>query len=131
MERAGRTLAKWTQARAHLTPEAMAMAAWPAAVGKRLALRARPLALVRERLVVEVDDALWQRNLYALRGQILRKMADLLGEAAPQALEFRVGVPRRPPQVETHAGRTADEAESIADPVLSRIYRISRRKAGA
>jgi len=108
------------------------MAAWPAAVGKRLAARARPIALVRERLVVEVDDALWQRNLYALRGQILAKLADLLGDGAPQALEFRVGVPRRAPQVETRSGvRDNDEAGTIADPVLSRIYRISRRKAGA
>ena len=82
--------------------------------------------LVRERLVVEVEDAMWQRNLHGLRGQILAKLNELLGAEAPSDIEFRIGVPRRPPQREE---LSADEADMIGDPVMARIYKISRRKA--
>jgi hypothetical protein len=129
MERAGRSFARWTAAQAHLSAEEMVMAAWPAAIGRRLAGRTRAVALVRSRLVVEVEDPVWQRNLYLLRHQILDKLKDLLGQNAPGDLEFRVGVPRRPPQREESMVR--DEADAITDPVLGRLYRISRRKAGA
>jgi hypothetical protein len=136
MERAGSSFAKWTAAQAHLTTEEMVVAAWPAAVGRRLAGRTRAKGLVRRRLVIEVEDAVWQRNLHMLRHQILAKLSDLLGENAPGDLEFRIGIPRRPPQREVSAsllapGEFRDEADAISDPVLSRIYRISRRKAGA
>jgi len=129
MERAGRSFARWTAAQAHLSTEEMVVAAWPAAVGRRLAVRTRAVAMVRSRLVIEVEDSLWQRNLYLMRHQILAKLGDLLGGNAPGDLEFRIGIPRRPPQREDSAVR--DEADAISDPVLSRIYRISRRKAGA
>jgi predicted nucleic acid-binding Zn ribbon protein len=133
MERAGRLLSTLKAAQRALTREQMAMAAWGAAVGLRLARRTRPAGMVRERLVVEVEDDLWQRNLHALRGQILSNLADLLGENAPREIEFRVGAPRRPVQSETtpREGAGADEADRIADPVMRYIYRQSRRKAGA
>ena len=126
MERAGRSFAQLKAARTCLSAEEWARAAWPAAVGKRLALRTRVFGLVRERLVVEVEDAMWQRNLHGLRGQILAKLNELLGAEAPSDIEFRIGVPRRPPQREE---RSADEADMIGDPVMARIYKISRRKA--
>ena len=135
MERAGRALSQMITARNALSPEDMTMAAWPAAIGKRLARRTRALSLVRDRLVVEVEDAVWQRNLHQLRGPILKNLREILGDAAPLDLEFRIGVPRRPPQREDIADpfsvTSGDEADLIADPMLSRLYRISRRKAGA
>jgi hypothetical protein len=136
MEHAGRSFARSKAARACLTPEERACAAWPAAVGKRLAGRARAVTLVRERLVVEVEDALWQRNLYSLRFQILENLAACLGEDSPRDIEFRIGVPRRPPMREEtplSGSRFApgDEAAGIADAVLRRIYLVSRRRAGA
>lgn len=131
MERAGRSFAQLKAARACLSREEWARAAWKAAVGRMLAQRTRVLSLVRDRLVVEVEDALWQRNLHGLRTQILANYARLLGEQAPQDLEFRIGTPRRPPQMEkrTAAAPLFDEADAIADPVMARIYRMSRRKA--
>jgi hypothetical protein len=136
MEHAGRSFARSKAARACLTAEERALAAWPAAVGKRLAGRTRAVGLVRERLVVEVEDALWQRNLHTLRFQILANLSGYLGDDAPREIEFRIGVPRRPPRRETSApvspaGALDDEAARIADPVLRRIYLVSRRKAGA
>ena len=133
MEQAGRLIAKM---KAKGTPPAdqLAVAAWPAAIGKRLATKTKAIGLVRDRLVVEVEDAIWQRNLHGLRNQILKNLSDLLGERAPQDLEFKIGIPRRPPQrAEAPASRGlfADEADGIADPVLRRIYIMSRRKAGA
>jgi hypothetical protein len=80
-------------------------------------------------LTVEVEDELWQRNLQLLRTQIEANLEELLGPLAPRRLEFRIGVPRRPPQPARPAA--ADEADSIADPVLRHLYLASRRKAGA
>ena len=87
--------------------------------------------MVRSRLVVEVEDHIWQRQLFTLTPQILGRLAQSLGQGVVQDLEFRV-VPRR-----REAGRAAvalpalvsDEAEGIADPVLRSIYRASRKKA--
>lgn len=130
MERAGKLLAK--SARAAMSRDELAVAAWPAAAGRKVANRTRAIGLVRETLVVEVDDALWQRNLHGLRAQILGNFSGLLQDAAPTALEFRIGAPRRPPQ---RAGMppadSQDEADSIADPVWRYLYKASRRKATA
>ncbi len=114
------------------------LAAWPAAVGKRLANRTRAVAVRGTHLIVEVEDDSWRRNLWGLRHQILRNMVDLLEEATPRDIEFRIGIPRRPPKSETVenafqlvAPHVPDEADGIADPVLRRIYLNSRRKARA
>lgn len=73
-------------------------AAWPAAIGKRLAGRARVLRLHERRLTVAVEDILWQRNLQGLSGHILSNLRDLLGAEAPESIEFVIGPPRRLPQ---------------------------------
>jgi len=134
MERAGRVLASLNGAKS-ISPEKMMEAAWPAVVGKRLATRTRVAGVVRDRLVIEVEDALWQRNFHQLRAQILAKFETILGPARPRDLEFRIGVPRRGPHMEVPRTKVAaplfDEADSIGDPGMSMIYRIARRKAGA
>jgi predicted nucleic acid-binding Zn ribbon protein len=137
MERAGRLIAKLQTARRHFSPGELVLAAWPAAVGPRLAARTRAVAIRDGRLFVDVEDDLWRRNLAGFRLQILRNFADLLESAAPTEIEFRVGIPRRPPQREESPSfslsppRARDEADSIADPGLRRIYINSRRKARA
>lgn len=128
MESAARLIPK-LKVKAPLTRAELAVAAWPAAVGRRLAGRTKALAFVQNRLIVEVEDALWQRNLQALSGQILANFGRTLGADAPLEIEFRIGVPRRPPQ--RAAAAAGDDAAGIADPVLRRIYIASRRKAGA
>src|SRR5689334_21906451 len=97
MERAGRTLAK-LKLSGKISGDELALAAWPAAVGTRIASHANAVALVRGNLVVEVEDAIWQKQLFHLRHQILRKVHELLGDASVTDVEFRLAVRKRPPQ---------------------------------
>jgi Dna[CI] antecedent, DciA len=118
-----------------LNIEDLACAAWPVAVGKRIAMHTRAAKLVRTRLVVEVEDNTWQRQLFALSRQILRNLETHIGAGAVEDLEFRVVPRRREPQREVRAAapllRAVDESDAIADPVMRDIYRASRKKAGA
>ena len=79
MERAGQVLGKLKLAKQGVSDEELARSAWPAAVGKKIALRTQAFGLVRTRLVVEVEDAVWQRQLWTLQGQILQGMEKVLG----------------------------------------------------
>ena len=139
MERAGRLISRLKLPDGILNPEDLARAAWSAAAGKRIAAHTKVASLVRSTLVVEVEDALWQRNLHALRSFLLRNLKDALGSTLVDDVEFRVMIPRRQPQraemprqapVEGQ-GRLNDEADRIADPFLQRAYRTSRKKASA
>ena len=129
MERAASLLTRLKSR--NLPVEDIARAAWPQAAGKRLAGRTRATDLVRQTLVVEVEDIVWRQQLNSLRGQLLSNLARVLGPDVVSAIEFRVAVPRRPPQREEIAAAPADEADRIADPVLRRIYRQSRSRTGA
>ena len=114
-----------------ITESDLACAAWAQAVGKRIAAHTRAAKLVRRRLVVEVEDRIWQQQLFVLSYQIVRNLARHLGPDVVEDLEFRV-VPRRlEPRraVLSAAAVTADEADAIADPVLRGIYKASRTKA--
>jgi len=120
-----------------ISAEELACAAWPEAVGKKIASHTRAARMVRTRLVVEVEDNIWQRQLFALTPYVLRNLERSLGAGLIEDLEFRI-VPRRlepqraqqaaPALFSAHAD---DEAEGIADPVLRGIYRASRKKAQA
>jgi hypothetical protein len=134
MERAGRILSRLRSASGTLTATQLAVSAWPAAVGYRLAARTRVTFFEKGRMIVEAEDALWQKNLAALSPQILANLQKLLLESAPASIEFRVGARRRPPRREEPVrgtGLFATEPSGIADPSLDYIYRLSRRKAGA
>jgi hypothetical protein len=113
-----------------ITPEEIACAAWAAAVGKKIATHTRPARLVRNRLIVEVEDRVWQRQLFALTSHILRNLEKSLGAGMIEDVEFRV-VPRRrePQRADLPVPALFDEADGIADPVLRGIYRTSRAKA--
>jgi predicted nucleic acid-binding Zn ribbon protein len=116
-----------------VTDEQLACAAWPRSVGKTIAARTRAARMVRTRLVVEVEDQIWQRQLFTLSGQILRGLEKSLGHGVVEDVEFRV-VPRRMEAQRATAaapGITLDDAEGIADPVLRSIYRASRKRAQA
>lgn len=130
MERAGKLLAKMKLPAGTVTPEDVAKAAWPAAVGPRIAARAQAVALVGNKLLVEVEDSVWQRQLSTLKGQILKRMEDVAGTGAPKDVEFRVRMLRRPVRPAPPA-RSADEADRIADPLLRVLYRQHRRKRTA
>lgn len=129
MERVAKVLRRLPMAGC-VTPEQLAVAAWPAAVGRKIAARTRAMQVVRGKLIVEVEDYVWQSQLWPLRQQILANLESLAGKGIVSALEFRLAVPRRMPQREAEPVRGGDEADRIADPILSRIYRINRQRFG-
>ncbi len=104
-------------------------------MGKRIGAHTKAVKLERTTLIVEVEDAIWQRQLATLKRQILRKVYELIGHSIVNDLEFRVMTPRRMPvRAESHAKTTAplfDEADAIPDPFLRRMYISSRKKASA
>jgi len=130
MDQAGRIIAGMKGAAAIASPERIACGAWKRAVGKRLAGRTKPVKLVRDRLVVEVEDEIWRDSLWKLRYQILRNIEREIGPEIVSDLTFVVAPARREPQRETSSmpALSLDEADSIADPGLRRIYRNSRRR---
>jgi Dna[CI] antecedent, DciA len=114
-----------------ITAEEVACAAWAQAVGKKIARHTRAAKLVRNRLVVEVEDRTWQRQLFALTGQILRNLERHIGPGFVGDMEFRIVPRRREPQRATEAipALFRDEADAIADPVMRGIFKASRKKA--
>ncbi len=119
MERAARLIKDKKISREILSDEDIARAVWPAAVGKAIAAHTSRVKLVRKTLVVEVEDAIWQRQLHALTGQILRRLRKLTGSdndsrpgvshrraAAPGATRrvARIGLPK--------ADQSGDEADA-------------------
>jgi len=127
MERAAKTLAR-LKTSGVVSSEDLARSAWPVAVGDRLAARTRAQRMVRSTLIVEVEDAIWQKHLHQLRYQILQAIRKVVGDDVVEDLEFRIGVPRRPPQVAATAS-TLDTAEAIGDPVLQTLYQRAKKKA--
>ena len=129
MERASRLIGRLT---GPIELEDLARAAWPLAVGKKVAARAHPARMVRTRLIVEVEDPVWKKQLFTLSSQILANLERHLGPGIVEDLEFRVMPPRRDAQraeVAQPSLAAPDEADQIADPVMRNMYKISRRKA--
>lgn len=114
-----------------ITPEQLCCSAWGEAVGKKIAGHTRPAKLVRKRLVVEVEDHIWQRQLFTLTPHILNNLEKTLGRGLVEDLEFRIVPRRREPLVARQAvpGLVADDADAIADPVMRGLYKLSRKKA--
>jgi predicted nucleic acid-binding Zn ribbon protein len=129
MDRAGNLLRK-LGLDAPDAAEELARAAWPRAVGKRIAARTRPVAFLDGCLVVEVEDSVWLTHLRTMRAQILPRLRRFAGTDTVKALEFRRGVPRREPQrAEESRGARSDEADGIQDPILRRVYKTSRARS--
>ena len=114
-----------------LTAEELACAAWPSAVGKKLAAHTRAWKLVRTKLVIEVEDAVWQRQLFALRPHILRNVVKGIGDGIVDDLEFKIVPRRREPARASTSLPLLDEANAIEDPVLRDIYRAARKRSQA
>jgi hypothetical protein len=137
MERAARLIQNNKLSKKVFSEEDLARAVWPAAVGKAIAAHTSRLTLVRQTLVVEVEDAIWQKQLFTLRGQILERLRRVTASDVVQDIEFRIAVKRRQPQrAETRESPqinidNGDEADSIQDAVLKKVYRLSRKKATA
>jgi len=133
MERASKLIRKLGLGGDTITAEELACAVWAQAVGKKIAMHTRAARMVRTRLIVEVEDLIWKRQLFTLSRHILANLERHLGGGVVEDLEFRIVPRRREPQraAEAMPSRGADEAADIADPVLRSIYRASRNKARA
>jgi len=135
MERAARLIQSHKTSRELFSEEDLARAIWPQAVGRVIANHTCGIRLVRTTLVVEVEDAIWQAQLFALKSQILHRLRQIGGQSSIDDIEFRVAIPRRQPQREPASRHRAlesagdDEAERIADPVLKKLYLLSRKRA--
>ncbi len=121
-----------------MNDDELVRALWPAAVGKVIASHTGHLRLIRATLVVEVEDAVWQRQLFPLSAQIVARLRKAMGSALIENIEFRIGIPRRAAaRSEIRDARSgpdtlfSDEAEGIEDPALQKVYRLARRKATA
>lgn len=134
MERAARLVSKSSNSQRVIDHEDVIRAVWPAAVGKVVARHTGKLTVVRDTLVVEVEDAIWQKQLYKLSGQIVNRLQKCMSSTLIQQIEFRIGVPKRQMQREENLpvrDGAEDEAESIRDPVLKKVYQLSRKRAMA
>jgi hypothetical protein len=139
VDQASRIIAGWSGASGLIGPERIAVGAWKKAVGRRLAERTRAAKLVRETLVVEVEDQVWRENLWSLRHHILRNLESAIGPGIVRHLEFRVMPPRIQPRRENRSSAgpnlfsdvRRDDADAIEDPGLRRIYKAARRRETA
>jgi hypothetical protein len=131
MERAGRVISRTKLAGGAVSLEELACTGWPVAVGKKIAARTRAITLAGGRLRVDVEDAVWQRQLGVLKNQILARLEEILGTSVVRDVEFRVAPRRRLPQPAAEPHKERDEADQIQDPVLRAIYRQRRRRRSA
>lgn len=113
--------------------EELARAAWKAAVGDRIEAHARFRELLRDRLIVEVEDRVWQKQLHTLEKQILDKLERLTGKRLARQIEYRIAIPRPRPQMEStpafQLSPQDQEAAAITDPGLRRVYLRSKKRA--
>jgi predicted nucleic acid-binding Zn ribbon protein len=125
MQRAGRLIAKMNLSPDVADLETRVRAAWPVAVGKKIARYTRATTLVRDSLIVEVEDYVWQQQLARLEHFLVRNLARELGEGAVKKIDFRPMPRRRAPQ---RAETARPNTEGIQDPILDLLYRESLRR---
>lgn len=119
----------------------LAVRDWEAAVGSRIAARARPARLDRGILVVRVASSTWAQELALLADHILEQLR--MRGVAVEGLRFRVGTveaPDRPPSRDTVRTTPPEaplplavraEIERVADPDLRQaITRAAARNLG-
>ncbi len=72
------------------TPLASLQAAWPEAVGERVAAVTRPVSERGGEATIACADPVWAEELTLMAEQLLDRLRERMGEAAPSALRFRV-----------------------------------------
>ncbi len=118
------------------TALALCRAAWPKAVGARLAGRTQVLGLDHGMLLVAVPDSRWRRILHRLQREILSRMWTVAGGFAPRRLGFverPTSVPEPPPDPLPEATQPLSEivqraADTIADAELRAGFEESARR---
>ena len=128
MQRAGRLIGKLKLPPNTADQEARARAAWKVAAGKKIAEHTRPTMLVRDTLIVEVEDWIWQRQLNTLRHFLLRNLAEVLGEPLIREIDFRPTPRRRPAQSTDVPVAPNANIDGIQDPVMGLLYQQSKKR---
>jgi len=115
--------------------EKVVLAAWKPAVGEAVWRRTHPYRLHRSTLIVSVPSALWQRELWQLRKEILEKLNSVLGQRAVTTLEFRVDPgfdkdrpPAPPDEVFSRQETVELPLEKIEDPELAKALAAAASK---
>ena len=70
--------------------QAAAIAAWKHAAGDGLKDHAVPVRLDNRTLIVAVADRIWQKQLHAMRGQMMFRVNSILGQPIVSTIEFVV-----------------------------------------
>ena len=78
--------------------QAAAIAAWRHAAGDGLKDHAVPLKLENRTLTVAVADIIWQKQLHAMRGQLMFRVNSILGQPIVSTIQFVID----PKVVKTH-----------------------------
>jgi predicted nucleic acid-binding Zn ribbon protein len=96
MERVSNTLQRiMVQAIKRLPPEQLPAAAWDFAAGKAVAEKTRVLGCEKQTLVVEVPDANWRTQLYAMVPQFLVRLNQF---TRIERIEFKLARPQDAPR---------------------------------
>ena len=70
--------------------QAAAIAAWKHAAGDGLKEHAVPVRLENRTLIVAVADHIWQKQLHAMRGQMMFRINSILGQPIVSTIKFIV-----------------------------------------
>lgn len=89
--------------------QAAAIAAWKHAAGDGLKDHAVPLRLEQRTLTVAVADVIWQKQLHAMRGQMMFRINTILGQPIVSTIEF---------VIDPKAVKARPEAPKPADELL-------------
>jgi hypothetical protein len=96
--------------------EAACVAAWKHAVGPGLSGHAVPVQFQNKTLVIAVADAIWQKQLEQLRGQLLFRLNSILGQAVVTSIEIRIQ-PETFKQVEEAGNENPTRNNTAAVPI--------------
>ena len=98
--------------------EAAAIAAWKYATGEGLRNHAAATKLQDKTLIIEVRDAIWQRQLWDMRGQLLFRVNSILGDRLINSIELRVN----PKAVFVEPSKKRDAAEVLDNEVPLELW---------
>jgi len=90
--------------------EAAVIAAWKHAAGDGLKEHAVPVKLEGRTLTVSVADAIWQKQLHSMRGQLLFRLNSLLGQPIVGTIEYVIE-----PKLRTTAAEQPKPSEQSLD----------------
>src|ERR1043165_9170300 len=112
--------------------EAAAIVAWKHAAGEGLKEHAVPLKVEDRTLTIAVADAIWQKQLTSMRGQLLFRVNTILGQPLVSAFNFVIDREHAKPRLEQpHQDEPLDNevplelwsaANTIHDPELRKNF---------